>query len=415
MRKFARNPLRWLRTWASGHMRSRRVRVISSVVVAVLAVGGVGVAALLAMDTNSSAGAISNPTRSPAEGGADLFASPLPSETALPTPTFTLTSETPHPEQPPNQPPPKAPAPPAPGYQGAPATNPSEAVAHAVTVGKSRGERVAAAVLDRRTGTFYGAGDVDYGFASASVMKTFIAARLLVDGKANDPAIKDQMRRMIVASDDKAATALYPLVGREDVVPWVASRYHISGLAPANIPNYWGLTRITARAMVNFYAAVARDSVVGPWLMDAMAHAQANGSDGFAQLFGIPAAAKSWRVKQGWMCCLESVTRMHSTGFVDGDRYTVALLTEGGKSVYGSIGAQTLTLMAKALMPGGSIPWSGPQPPDEPLPTPTTPAPTSKPTPTPSPTPTTPPPSPSTTSPSTTPSAKETSGPPSIG
>jgi hypothetical protein len=167
--------------------------------------------------------------------------------------------------------------------------------------------------------------------------------------------------------------------------------------------------------MVNFYAAVARDSVVGPWLMDAMAHAQANGSDGFAQLFGIPAAAKSWRVKQGWMCCLESVTRMHSTGFVDGDRYTVALLTEGGKSVYGSIGAQTLTLMAKALMPGGSIPWSGPQPPDVPLPTPTTPTPPSTPRPTATPTPITPPPSPSITSPSTTPSAKETSGPPSGG
>jgi hypothetical protein len=361
------------------------------------------------MDTNSSAVATPDPTWSPAEVGADLFASPLPSETAVPTPTFTLTSETPRPEQPPNQPPPKAPAPPARGYQGAPATNPSEAVAHAVTVGRSRGERVAAAVLDRRTGTFYGAGDVDYGFASASVVKTFIAARLLADGKASDPAISDQMWRMIVASDDKAATALYPLVGREGVVPWVASRYHISGLEPANIPNYWGLTRITARAMVNFYAAVARDSVVGPWLMDAMAHAQAHASDGFAQLFGIPAAAKSWRVKQGWMCCLESVTRMHSTGFVDGDRYTVALLTEGAKSVYGSIGAQTLTLMAQALMPAGSIPWSGPQPPDEPSPTPTTPAPTSTPTPT----PTTPPPS--TTSPPTTPSATETSGPPSGG
>ena len=51
--------------------------------------------------------------------------------------------------------------------------------------------------------------------------------------------------------------------------------------------------------------AVAADPTVGPWLLDAMGAAAATAADGFAQLFGIPAATTGWRVKQGWMCCLE--------------------------------------------------------------------------------------------------------------
>ena len=47
---------------------------------------------------------------------------------------------------------------------------------------------------------------------------------------------------------------------------------------------------------------------------------RATAADGTKQLYGLPAVATSWRVKQGWMCCLESKTRMLSTGFVDHDR-----------------------------------------------------------------------------------------------
>jgi len=327
----------------------------------------------------------------------DSFAVP-DIESTMTVPPYTLTTESPRSTQPPNKPAPKAVPAPAPGYKGPAATNPAQAVANAASVGPARGVRAAVAVLDRRTGRFYGAGDVDYAFASASVVKAFIATRLLVEGHANDPGVKDQMYQMIVASDDNAATALYPLVGREALVPWIASRYHLTGLAPANVPNYWGLTRITARAMVNFYAAIATDSVVGPWLMDAMAHARATAADGFPQLFGLPAVAKSWRVKQGWMCCLESVTRMHSTGFLDGDRYTAALLTEGPTSNYGSYGAQTLTLMAQALLPGGSLP----PPPSDPPPATTPPRTTPPATPTP-PTPASPTASPTAASATTTP------------
>jgi beta-lactamase class A len=55
------------------------------------------------------------------------------------------------------------------------ATTPQEAVAAAVAAGRSRGVRVGVAVLDLHTGAFYGGGDVNGQFASASVMKVFIA------------------------------------------------------------------------------------------------------------------------------------------------------------------------------------------------------------------------------------------------
>jgi Beta-lactamase enzyme family len=369
------------------------------VVVAILALLGIAAAT-----QPGAIGGLARATDPPVTISAQVDPEIPPGFDPLPSPTYTLTTESPRPEQPPNKPPPTRALPPPPTPSAPPATTPTQAVAAAASAGRSRGVRAAVAVWDRRVGKFYGAGDVDYGFASASVVKTFIAARLLVDGQATDPAIRSEMWQMIVASDDSAATALYKLVGREALISWIVNRYHLSGLAPASVPNYWGLTRITARAMVSFYASVANDPVVGPWLLNAMAHAQAIAADGFPQLFGIPAAARSWRVKQGWMCCLESVTRMHSTGLIDGDRYTVALLTEGATSHYGSYGAQTLTLMAKALLPHGTIP----QPP-QPSPT----APSLTPTTTPSPTPTTPSPttpSPTTPSPSPSPTGPSPTG-----
>jgi len=234
----------------------------------------------------------------------------------------------------------------------------ARAVAEAQAVGAGQA-RTAVALLDLHTGALYSAGDIDEPYAAASVVKVFIAARLLAEGRAADPRVRDLMWRMITLSDDDAATRLYGLAGAEKLVPWIAHRYGIAGLAPTDQPNWWGLTRITARGVVTFYAAVAADPVVAPWLMDAMAQTEPYGSDGFYQYFGLPSAAASWRVKQGWMCCLEGLSRMHSTGYIDNDRYAVALLAAGPPSMYEEgDGAELLTAMARALMPNGVVPTS---------------------------------------------------------
>lgn len=294
-----------------------------------------------------------------------------PSPTPSPTPTAT---------QPKNAPAPKSTVVAVPTYNGPAATNPKDAVAHAASVGQARGVRVGVAIKDRQTGVVYGAGDYDGSFASASVVKAFIATSLLVSGKANDAKTQSMMYEMIVASNDDDASALYGPAGGSGLAAFIMSRYGISGLAPppANLAGYWGEFKITPHAMVEFYDAMSHDAVVAPWLMNAMANARATADDGTKQLFGIPSAATSWRVKQGWMCCLDSKTRMHSTGFVDHDRFTVALSIEGGTSVYLNSGIATLNGMAKALMPNGTIPLGAP---------PTTPPPTGSPSPSPSPEP----------------------------
>jgi hypothetical protein len=107
--------------------------------------------------------------------------------------------------------------------------------------------------------------------------------------------------------------------------------------------------------MVRYYNAVISDPVVGPWLLNAMANMHAPAADGWPQGFGLPSVTNGWRVKQGWMCCLDNRTRMHSTGFVNSDRYTVALLTEGSDAVYGAYGRDTVTGMAARLLPHGVI------------------------------------------------------------
>jgi hypothetical protein len=276
-----------------------------------------------------------------------------PSPTPSPSPTAT---------QPKNPPAPKSTVVSVPTYNGPPATNPTDAVAHAASVGVARGVRVGVAIKDRQTGVVYGAGDYNGSFASASVVKAFIATSLLVSGKANDPNTRSMMYEMIVASNDNDASALYGPAGGSGLTAFISSRYGISGLAPppANLAGYWGETKITAHAMVEFYDAVVQDPLVAGWLMDAMGHARATAADGTKQLFGLPAVATSWRVKQGWMCCLDSKTRMLSTGYLDHDRFTAALMIEGGTSIYLNSGATTLTGMAKALMPNGSIPLGAP-------------------------------------------------------
>jgi hypothetical protein len=208
------------------------------------------------------------------------------------------------------------------------------------------------AVYDRMTDQFLSAGDVDSAYAAGSVMKVFIAARLLTEGQSGDPVVAKLLTQMIVSSDDAAASRLYGLVGGPAVATWTAQRYGIGGIEPTPVPRYWGMTRITARAMVQFYLDVASDPAVGPWLLPAMGAMTTTGADGFPQSFGIAAIGTGWRAKQSWMCCLEQKARMHTTGFVLADRYAVALLTEGGTGYYGTAGRSTLTAMATTLLAG---------------------------------------------------------------
>lgn len=226
-------------------------------------------------------------------------------------------------------------------------------VQNAAEVAVARGYRTGVAVLDLATGRYSGGGDDTGVFPSESVVKVLIATRLLLTGQMSGSTAVTA-RRMITASDDAAANALYLRAGGDAVLPLVAAHYGIPDLGtPPPIPGRWGLTRLTARGLVHLYAAIARDPAVHPWLSDAMTHATAVAADGTAQFFGLPAATAGAAIKQGWGHDGSGNAVVNSTGYVQDGRFAVAILTAGPPGTYGAPLEATVSDQARALLPGG--------------------------------------------------------------
>jgi hypothetical protein len=230
------------------------------------------------------------------------------------------------------------------------ATNAASAVGYA----RAHGYRSSIGVLDTQTGSFVGAGDYNSVYASESVMKVFIATRLLMTGQMSGWNASTAYK-MITQSDDASADALYGRAGGDGVINWVKQALNIPNLgAPPLRPGWWGGTQITAAGMATFYNKVRHLPSVWNWLGNAMHHATVYGSDGTYQYFGIPSATTGAAIKQGWGGDdAAGRPEFNSTGVVNGDRFAVVILTQGG--VYGSPIAGMLTSEARLLMPGGRI------------------------------------------------------------
>jgi hypothetical protein len=229
------------------------------------------------------------------------------------------------------------------------------AVGYAAAHGMSSG----IAVLDTRTGRLFTAGRAGRRYASASVVKTLIATRLLLTGRMTG-RVATLARRMITRSDNAAAWRLYPRVGGDRLLPWIAAHYHLAGLgAPPTMPGVWGSTQITARGLVRFYAAVRGDRVVWPWLGRAMHHYAAYSTAGEPNAWGIAVAAPSAAVKNGWDTDRDvrhpANAIIDTTGLVQHDRFAVAILAEGPHPLYYARGEAIVTREAQRLMPGGHL------------------------------------------------------------
>jgi hypothetical protein len=232
----------------------------------------------------------------------------------------------------------------------------SPGIKAAVRAATSRGYQAGVAVVDTTTGKLWAAGDYDEMFATESVVKVFIATRLLATKQlTGDKA--DTAYRMIAQSDDGAADALYGLAGGDEVVTWIAKHYKIPNLgSPPTRVGWWGNTHISAVGMARFYAKVKADPLVWPWLSKAMHRATEYASDGTYQFFGLKQADRNAAVKQGWGQDDDDwgqASDYNSTGYVSSDRYAVAILVKGPPWEYNSGTPAAVTRIAKALMPGG--------------------------------------------------------------
>jgi hypothetical protein len=233
----------------------------------------------------------------------------------------------------------------------------AKALSDAAAYGPAHGYRVGISVLDTKTGRLYGAGSHTSTFASESVVKVFIATRILLQGRMHG-STASRAYKMITQSDDAIASSLYGSVGGDSLITWIKKHYNVPSLgSPPKRAGWWGGTYITSDGLVRLYAKLKADKKVSHWLLNAMHHAKTHGSDGFYQYFGIPSATSHAAIKQGWGGDYAgSDASENSTGFINSDRYAVAILGRGPASSYGARIGAMLTKTAKLLLPYGYFP-----------------------------------------------------------
>jgi hypothetical protein len=255
----------------------------------------------------------------------------------------------------------------APGAQSSSArtrfVTPRSATQDASTYSRAHGYHVGIAVRDLRTGRMWGSGDSHGVFASESVVKVFIATRLIISGRMHGRT-KRLAYKMITRSDDGIASSFYGRVGGDGLINWVKHYYKVwdLGTRPRHA-GWWGNTHIRPTGLVKLYAKLAKDPRVAPWLLHAMRNAHKYGSDGTYQFFGLPSATHGAAIKQGWGCDYSSGCNeadFNSTGYISHHRYAVAILMRGPLSSYGSPISKAITAVARHLLPSGSFPLPGP-------------------------------------------------------
>jgi N-acetylmuramoyl-L-alanine amidase len=227
----------------------------------------------------------------------------------------------------------------------------------------ANGMRTGIALLNLSSGQIWQSGAARQEFASASVVKTMIATRLLATGQMHG-TVATKAWSMITRSDNQAAWDLYPLVGRDHLLPWIEAHYHLAGIgAPPTMHGIWGSTQITARGMVRFYDAVHDDNAVWPWLLKAMHAYKQTSASGEPNAFGLASAAPRSAVKNGWDTNRDvnhpSNAIINTTGIALNDRWAVAILSEGPHRLYYAPGERIVTGEAIRVVrgvTGGPIP-----------------------------------------------------------
>lgn len=239
----------------------------------------------------------------------------------------------------------------------------NRAVGQAADFASQHGVRAGIAVLDTKTGKLWSAGCSTCRFPTASVVKTYMYTYLAKTGKLYGYNAQEAWI-MITRSDNNAMQYLLNtyfggLAAR--LVSWIQQHYPGPRMGAGPYPSKagcWGNTHITSRGLVRFYRRVERDPQVGPKLLHAM-HNYNPTPYGFNQVFGIPQAdpKPDGAIKQGWSsgCSPEYPysTVLNSTGFVNNNRYTVAILTESNYSIAGM--KPLISRMAEMILPHGKV------------------------------------------------------------
>ncbi|WP_181776702.1 serine hydrolase [Amycolatopsis pittospori] len=216
------------------------------------------------------------------------------------------------------------------------------------------GGQVSVIVYDRTTKKNTVSLQPDRSYTSASLVKILIALQALQDG-----APPGTVQRMLSASDDNIASALWSAHGGAAIVTRWATKIGLGGTRPPEDPGRWGDTRITAADIAKIYRYLLDQAGSGTrTIMRALSGATESGADGIRQYFGIPDGVGElpWSIKQGWSCC-RGARILHTSGVVGkDDRYVVVVLTSQPTSTTYASGGKRVTEVVKALVPSLTTP-----------------------------------------------------------
>jgi len=263
---------------------------------------------------------------------------------------------------------PQAPAetPAAPPAQAAPSfTGLQERADQAVAAAADQGADVGMMVLDRETGERVAAGKTS-GWATASVVKLFIADDLLLREPNLSPEDRKSLDVMLRSSDDSAAEVFWNRGGGSAIVNRVTARYGLTETSPPG-NGRWFNTITSAADLIRYYDMMLAGTGGLPperasIILNNLAASTPTAPDGtqpggiYPQRFGLPEGLPGDRVavKQGWMCCINSDWMHLSTGVVGLDRRYIMVIY-ALQPVGAEAARATITEAVRAIFPMGRI------------------------------------------------------------
>ena len=214
-----------------------------------------------------------------------------------------------------------------------PVSRAQEAVDAATAAATRSSAQVAVAVLDRTTGTLrYN----DLGTKvqnSASLAKLFTIIDMLTHYRSEvTEADRALARRCLIASDDNAMNQLWTKFGGSAGVQRVIDGLGLLDTTVPPDPSQWGQVQVSARDMTTVWKFIYESLPAADrdFMLTNLGMASPTGADGFNQAFGLlePGTRGAARAKQGWLCCLQSRSNLHTTGTLDpAGRYVLAVLS----------------------------------------------------------------------------------------
>lgn len=249
---------------------------------------------------------------------------------------------------------------PAPSFDGLQAR-----ATQAVSEAADSGAEIGVMVQDRETGQVVSAGNTSR-WATASVVKLFIADDLLLREPNLSPADRASLDVMLRSSDDSAAEVFWNRGGGSAIIDRVTARYGLNSTSPPD-NGRWFNTLTSAQDLVRYYDMLLSGTGGLPperanIIMSNLAASTPTAPDGtqpggtYPQRFGLPEGlpAEPVAVKQGWMCCIGSDWMHLSTGVVGRDRrYVMAIYAL--QPTNATTARNTVTQAVQTMFPTGQI------------------------------------------------------------